>query len=91
MVSPSPLVPLGATYVYMITNRSITVTSWNVRGLGDLDKCVTVLDTLLLAKPSISCLQETKLNMIVPQKVASFLPRHLSAMEFIEADGMQGS
>jgi exonuclease III len=35
--------------------------SWNVRGLGDLDKCNIVRDALKQATPSIICLQETKL------------------------------
>lgn len=91
MLPPSPLDSLGAIYVYMIANCTISITSRNVRGLGDSDKCAVGLDTLLLANPSISCLQETKLNLIVPPKSHLFSPSHLSAMEFIEADGIKGT
>jgi len=43
------------------SNRCFYVVSWNVRGLGDPDKCTIVRNALRDAKPSIVCLQETKL------------------------------
>lgn len=53
--------------------KSLSVVSWNVRGLGETEKC----DELKLAFPpalSLVCLQETKLQTITPLKERSFLP-----------------
>ena len=55
-------------------NRTFTVCSWNVRGLGDRDKCDEVLMELLSCKPNLVLLQETKPNDISPIKLTSFLP-----------------
>jgi exonuclease III len=48
-------------------NRSISVFSWNVRGLNDPIKCGDVLSELLSSKPDLVLLQETKLTTIPPQ------------------------
>jgi exonuclease III len=49
-------------------NRSISVFSWNVRGLNDPLKCGDVLSELLFSKPDLVLLQETKLSVISPLK-----------------------
>lgn len=54
--------------------KSLSVLSWNVRGLGDRGKCTDVRLALPSPAPSILCLQETKLEDINQFKVASFLP-----------------
>ena len=62
--------PLGvdATGVcaFSMCNRfkNFNVVSWNVRGLGDPDKCAIVEDALVSAAPAVICLQETKLHHI---------------------------
>jgi len=48
--------------------------SWNVRGLGDSDKCKTIRDTLVSAHLDVACIQETKLSRTDPAKARSFLP-----------------
>ena len=50
----------------LMSNRfkKICVVSWNVRGLGDPDKCAIVKDALVSAAPALICLQETKLRHI---------------------------
>ena len=54
--------------------KNFSIVSWNVRGLGDPDKCAIVKDALVSANPSIICLQETKLHHITQFQSRSFLP-----------------
>jgi hypothetical protein len=51
-----------------------SVGSWNVRGLGDSDKCDHVKADLAFARPNLVGLQESKLGPISISKAASFLP-----------------
>lgn len=74
----------------MTTNRKITVVSWNVRGLGDVDKCDAVRDAFTTSHPLIACVQETKLSDIPDNKFKSFLPAHLASHCFLSADGSRG-
>ena len=55
--------------------RRLSVMSWNVRGLGDSEKCDVVRDAIASATPSVCCLQETKLHD-VDQFMASYLGGH---------------
>jgi len=54
--------------------RQFLVMSWNVRGLGDSDKCNLVRNVLVDAKPSVICIQETKLATLDLFKAKTFLP-----------------
>ena len=36
--------------------KNLVVMSWNVRGLGDSDKCVLVRDAIVSSSPAIACL-----------------------------------
>ena len=47
------------------------IAHWNVRGLGDSNKCSLVKDALLASHPSVVCLQETKLQVVDTFKAAS--------------------
>jgi hypothetical protein len=60
-------------------NRTYVIYSWNVRGLGDHDKCADVLMELLSSNLDIILLQETKLSRIPPLKLSSFLPHRLKS------------
>lgn len=40
----------------------LSIFNWNVRGLGDANKCAIVKDVICDAKPDLICLQETKWN-----------------------------
>lgn len=62
--------------------RNLTVMPWNVRGLGDSDKCTVVRDAIFSASPSIACLQERKLSEISAFKENTFLPRTLRIPSF---------
>jgi len=72
-------------------NRSFYFVSWNVRGLGDSDKCGIVRNAICDVKPSIVCLQETKLQNIDFFKAKSFLPSNLASSHVCApADGTRG-
>ena len=53
------------------------ILSWNVRGLGENDKCSLVRDTITSCCPRVVCLQETKLPSLSSFKLRSFLPTNL--------------
>ncbi|RCV20929.1 hypothetical protein SETIT_4G097500v2 [Setaria italica] len=69
---------------------SFSLLSWNVRGLGDHDKCVLVRDAIFSARPCIVCIQETKLNAVDRLKVQSFLPAYLDEFQTLNADNTRG-
>lgn len=74
----------------MSQTRKLNIVSWNVRGLGDDDKCVDVRDVFSSCHPTIVFIQESKLNAIPPSKFKSFLPANLSGHCFLPADGTRG-
>jgi exonuclease III len=45
-------------------HKSISLLSWNIRGLSQDDKCDDVLSELISAAPTIASLQETKLSYL---------------------------
>ena len=52
----------------------LLIVSWNVRGLGNSDKCKTIWDTLVSARLNVACIQEMKPRHTDPTKARSFLP-----------------
>ena len=69
----------------------LSVMSWNIRGLGDSEKCDVVRDAIASAAPSVCCLQETKLHDITTKKARTFLPPALAASHhFLGASGTRG-
>jgi len=71
--------------------KNFLVVSWNVRGLGDPDKCTVVKDALVASAPSVICLQETKLSDLSRFKAHSFLPPHFTdTIQFVRAAGSCG-
>lgn len=71
-------------------NRTYAICSWNVRGLGDRDKCSDVLMELLSSHLDIVLLQETKLDNITAPKRASFLLHRLNSYRSNPSIGMFG-
>ncbi|CAN6228097.1 unnamed protein product [Urochloa humidicola] len=72
-------------------SKLFTVMSWNVRGLGDSDKCDVVRDAISAASPTLVCLQETKLTDVTAKKARLFLPpTHASSLHFLSAAGTRG-
>jgi exonuclease III len=74
----------------LMDNLSFLLESWNVRGLGDHDKCVSISADISSAKPNILALQETKLDHIASSKASSFLPSSLRDFHAVDADGSSG-
>jgi exonuclease III len=74
----------------MNCTRKISIVSWNVRGLGEDDKCISVRDVFTTCRPATALVQETKLRDVSSQKIKSFLPANLSAHCFLAADGSRG-
>lgn len=70
--------------------RNLIVGVWNVRGLGDDDKCTVVNSAVVDMSPAVLCMQETKLRAPTSFKLKTILPRSLSANECIDADGASG-
>jgi exonuclease III len=60
------------------SNRSLSILSWNVRGLGDPDKCSIVREAISSANPTIMCIQESKLHDVDRFKRKTFLPPQLT-------------
>jgi exonuclease III len=70
--------------------RNYVVLSWNVRGLGQSNKCVVVRDNVNLLNPSVVCLQETKLAIDDVRAYRSFLPFNLDCHFARPAVGSSG-
>jgi len=68
--------------------RSITILSWNVRGLGDKSKCNNARLAIPQTTPTILFFQESKLQTIDCFKACSFLPAtHASSFSFLASNG----
>lgn len=64
---------------------------WNVRGLGDSDKCDLVRNAISDANPHVACLQESKLGSLDGNKAKSFLPPNLTDFSTLLAASSRGS
>jgi exonuclease III len=75
----------------MCNLKNLVVMSWNVRGLGDSEKCNLVRESIASIAPNVACIQESKLHDITTFKAHSFLPTCL-AVKFmhIPAAGTRG-
>lgn len=62
-----------------MTNKNISILSWNVRGLGQLQRYEDVLTELIARRPDVVALQETKLEGVDLPKRKTFLPSRLSS------------
>ena len=73
-----------------MSNAAFSICSWNVRGLGDQDKCTDILSELISINPHIALLQESKLETLPDQKLRSFMPRHLDQVFSLPDVGSAG-
>jgi hypothetical protein len=73
-----------------LRHRNLLFSSWNVRGLGDEDKCSLVRDNVASSLPSVMCFQESKLAALDAAKARSFLPSALSDFAVVDANGSRG-
>ena len=58
--------------------KKITLLSWNVRGMGDDEKCLVIKNTIKKSRCDVCVLQETKCNRIDLSCVLRFLPSFFS-------------
>ncbi|KAF8753605.1 hypothetical protein HU200_011601 [Digitaria exilis] len=70
--------------------RSFKIASWNVRGLGQKDKCRDVKRALASCNVDVVALQETKLQDVPYFKGTSFLPRQNLDFKFKPSMGAAG-
>ncbi|KAF8656102.1 hypothetical protein HU200_060808 [Digitaria exilis] len=70
--------------------KKLLLSSWNVRGLGDSDKCRDVRYTLSSTPLHVICLQETKLSDVAVSKASSFLPSNLTNFTYKNSNGASG-
>ena len=69
---------------------TMKILNWNVRGLGDDDKCSLVRDVITSCCPSVVCLQEIKLPSLSLFKMRSFLPASYKDHTAMPLDGAAG-
>lgn len=68
----------------------LTFFSWNVRSLGQSQRCDDVLSELIAQRPTFASLQETKLSDIDKAKLKAFLPARLSQHAVLPSVGASG-
>lgn len=68
----------------------LLLSSWNIHGLNDPDKCLDVKMNLSAQPLHVICLQESKLSSVPPQKEATFLPQGFTCFSFLPSIGASG-
>lgn len=66
------------------------IMSWNVRGLNEKDKRIAIRQSILLEKPSIVCLQETKLAQFTNGFLRETCGKYLKQSRVLDANGTRG-
>ena len=90
-LSPTPCIPpVPFSVMDSVGLKLLSLESWNLRGLGDDDKCSIARDAISLANPMVCCIQETKLDVTTVFKACSFLPTSLSEFVTVDVDGSRG-
>jgi exonuclease III len=74
----------------MEQNSNIKFISWNVRGLNLRDKRLVVRQTILIEKPDLVCLKETKLSVMNDGLVKEICGPRLSEYRSLNAIGTRG-
>lgn len=64
--------------------------NWNVRGLGDLNKCMVVKNTVLVSKCDILCFQETKWCEHSIFRIRQVCPAKFKEYVTLDAEGLRG-
>lgn len=68
----------------------LSVLCWNVRGLNDLAHRELVRQASASARPSVVCLQETKISSMTQQIVLDTLGQRISKFVTLGAEGKGG-
>ncbi len=74
----------------MARNRTFRFLSWNVRGLNNSAKCISVRSFIKNSKCCVVCFQETKLSSISSVKLRSFCGFVLCDFRALNAVGSRG-
>lgn len=64
--------------------------SWNVRGVNQKEKRLAIRQTIILEKPDIVCLQETKVSIMTNRMAKELCGRKLARFETRDAEGTRG-
>lgn len=68
----------------------IKILNWNVRGLGDSNKCAVVKDMVCDIKPDLVCFQETKWSECSIFRVRQVCPSRFKNFIELNAEGTRG-
>lgn len=71
-------------------NTKYQFISWNVRGLNDRRKRIAIRQTILIEKPDIVCMQETKLSQMNSSLLNQICGRRYDEHRVINAIGTRG-
>lgn len=71
-------------------NISLSLFSWNVRGLNERDKRLAIRQALLIERPDIVTLQETKLETISNTKFREICGRRFDTFKVLPSQGTRG-
>lgn len=71
-------------------NQDLSVLSWNVRGLNDAAHRELVRETTVCARPSVVCIQETKIRSMTRSILTETLGGGLTGHCALDANGTRG-
>jgi exonuclease III len=71
-------------------SESFSIFNWNCRGLNSPVRREAVRDMVLSARPSLVCLQETKISFFTPRLVTEILGHNLDLFNYLPANGTRG-
>jgi exonuclease III len=71
-------------------SAELSIMSWNVRGLNDAAHRELVKQTADSARPVIVCLQETKIDSMMPSIILETLGHRLASYQALDAEGTRG-
>lgn len=74
----------------MNCKSKINLLNWNVRGLGDSNKCAIVKDTVIDSKNNLLCFQETKWDDHTIFRVRQVCPSRFREYAALDAEGTRG-
>lgn len=74
----------------MSHNKILKFLSWNVRGLNVRNKRIAVRQSLLIEKPDLVCIQETKLENLNNRMTKEICGNRLAQVETLPAQGTKG-
>lgn len=68
----------------------LIILSWNVRGLGNVENMKNLREKILASKPTVVCIQETKVESLTDKELKELWPNTLLGIELQSALGASG-